>query len=52
MKFAWRNVLTDFAKANSEKIEDVESGIAEFEELLEQDAQAAQWDTDEDEIFH
>lgn len=48
-KFAWRDNIYDHAGFNSRAMEEVDE-MQVYKEMLDEDAEAAQWDMDEDEI--
>jgi hypothetical protein len=50
MKFAWRNRIDDLASYNSEKVEEIDDGMKEYQDFLAADKELEDWDVTEDEI--
>jgi hypothetical protein len=50
MKFAWRSRIEDLASYNSEKVEEIDDGMREYQDFLAADKELEDWDVTEDEI--
>ena len=46
MKFAWRNNIGDLAAWNSSRVEEIDDGIKEYQDLLAADGEQARWDAE------
>jgi hypothetical protein len=50
MKAAWRDRIEDLVSYNSEQVEEVDSGIKEYQDFLAADKELEDWDVTEDEL--